>query len=393
MRSDPLLYKDFPRELRRQYEEAVQAQTWGEKHTLLLKFAETTLRYLASLSFSDYRSRCEMPNQKVEGQLEKLGDRNLTFGSLLALFQASIKAIPDPLIPSSDRFPDQGLDAVRRFGAGADALEEAVAGLSPGSSAAIDVAVHVHRGLEAGGRRLGWWDGWERLVWYRNKTAHSSSNNWPIQSSQYGEVMAPLLHDALVELLTRPAVSRPILEHPVVSLTLVEGRDAGGFSNWMSGEHEGLWFEKEVITKEPITEQWTAEHWKATPASSYILSDVGASRDGDRWSVRGLFWDLRNGLPPVMHMRMPKSAAGRSRPVTEAEGRGTAPGTCGEFVQGRLRDGTLFHVTCPINKSATVVVKLKPADELSIVGLSDRHVKLRIAIEYAAELLSLGASY
>src|SRR4029077_7123590 len=80
---------------------------------------------------------------------------------------------------------------------------------------------------------------------------------------------------------------------------------------------------------------------------------------------------------------------GSPRPVRE--GRGTAPGTCGEFAQGILSDGTPFHVTCPINKSATVVAGLRDAKTLKILGLGEHHRKLELAIQYTVELLDLGA--
>jgi L-threonine kinase len=395
MQQNRSLYRDFPVEIRLPYQGIVQIQDWSGRHMRLLDFAETALRYLASLSLSDYRSRCRSPNRKVEGMLEKLGSRNLTFGRHLELFRISAAAIPDPLIPPPERSPVTQMESLRRFGAALDALEAAVAGLSPGtSSSAIGVAVHVQRGLAGEAPNLDWWGGWERLVWYRNQVFHAGANNWPVHNEGYGEIMGPLLHDALVDLLTQPTVAEVILAHPVASVTLIEPHVSGGFANWMCGEERGDWFEKEIVTEAPVTDRWTAEHWRATTASSYILSAV------DGWSVRGLFWDLRNGLPPVMHMRVPDVTAAPGKPPNQAprrsrlsaarEGRGTAPGTCGEFVQGILADGTPFHVTCPINKSATVVAKLTPAEKPLVLGLSEHHRKLGLAIDHTIELLGLG---
>jgi len=360
----------------------------------LLDFAETTLRYLASLAFSDYRSRCETPSPKVEGLLERLGNRNLTFGRHLELLRVSATAIPDPLIPLPEDLPEAQTENLRRFGSALDALQAAVGGLSPGSPAsAVDVATYVQRGLAGEAVNLDWWRGWERLVWYRNQVVHAGANNWPFHNEGYVEIMGPLLHQALVDLITQPAIAEAILAHPLASVTLIEQSDAGGFANWMCGEERGEWFEKEIVTEAPITDRWTSEHWHGTTASTYILSVL------DGWSIRGLFWDLANGLPPVMNMRAAEStevssplkeAPRRSRMVKDCEGRGTAPGTCGEFAQGILVDGTPFHVTCPINKSATVVAKLGPADKSSIIGLSEHHRKLGLAIDYTLELLDLG---
>ena len=70
----------------------------------------------------------------------------------------------------------------------------------------------------------------------------------------------------------------------------------------------------------------------------------------------------------------------------------SAPGTCGEFAQGVLPDGTPFHVTCPINKSATVVAQIRVGPKASsrCIGLHDHHRKLGLAIEYAVDHLDLG---
>ena len=47
-------------------------------------------------------------------------------------------------------------------------------------------------------------------------------------------------------------------------------------------------------------------------------------------------------------------------------------------------------MTCPINKSATVIARLRRAESPSVVGLSEHHRKLGLAIDYAIELLDLG---
>ncbi|HEY8502562.1 MAG TPA: hypothetical protein VIL21_07730, partial [Solirubrobacterales bacterium] len=118
------------------------------------------------------------------------------------------------------------------------------------------------------------------------------------------------------------------------------------------------------------------------------------------WAFRGVFWDLHNGLPPAMDMRVggadderPRKSrvAGKGPQPPASEGRGTAPGTCGEFAQGVLPDGTPFHVTCPINKSTSVIAQVRPASAWSVMGLRPDHRKLGLALEYTAEELDLGA--
>lgn len=114
--------------------------------------------------------------------------------------------------------------------------------------------------------------------------------------------MAPLLHDALVELLTNPLVSASVLDHPVVNVTLVSTRDSGDVCHAVCGERRGVYFEEDVVEAEPATARWTEEHWKATTASAYILEP-----DRHGYAIRSLFWDLRNGLPPAIDIEAPVS--------------------------------------------------------------------------------------
>lgn len=394
MEPNPLLYKEFPLDMRNSYSELARAREWSDRHAGLLELAEITLGYLASLCLSDYRTRSDAPTQAVEALLERSRSKALTFGRLLELLRASVEAIPDPMIPPPDSFPGAQLDHVRRFGAAVEALEVAVAGLAEGSSpAAIDIDVNVERGLGGGGNELGWWGGWKRLVEYRNKVAHSAKARWPLRGPGYWNRMGPLLHEAVVELLTQPAVSDPVLSYPVASLTMITPTESGEVRHLVHGEKRGIWFEEVVTAPVPVTERWREDHWKATSASSYILEE-----DANGYAIRSLFWDLRNGLPPAIVTDAPPAARGQkdaakkqpARDDIAVEGRGTAPGTCGEFAQGVLADGTPFHATCPINKSATVVAKLRPADEVFLLGLKEHQRKLALAIEYTLEALELG---
>lgn len=398
MRPDRLLYRDFPGELRTAYSDAVQAAEWGDRHGGLLDFAETVLGYLASLCLSDYRTRSSRPVSHVEVLLEQSRNRNLTFGSMLRLFRVSVEAMPDPLVPGPDGFPESSLGEVRRFQAAVGALKAAVEGLSQSASpAALDIAFHVERdpGEQALEGRASWWDSWQQLVAYRNNVVHFGRARWPVRGQGYWEVMGPLLHDAIVELLTHPAVAEAVLDHPVAAVTLLSPNREGSCVHRICGEARGVWFEQDVVADTPVTERWSDEQLEATTASSYILDP-----DGESWQFRSLFWDLGNGLPPAMDMRVGESTETATTAVDRGkvhrhevrEGRGVAPGTCGEFVQGVLPDGTPFHVTCPINKSASVVAQLRPADELSVVGLSAHHRKLGLAIEYAVEELGLGGT-
>jgi L-threonine kinase len=397
LQANHLLYRDFPIGISRPYKELALAPDWGTRHLGLLGLADAAIAYLASLCLSDYRTRAREPARSVEVMLEQSRSKKLTLGRELALFRASASAIEGPLIPAPAESPKRGLEALGRFVAAVDAVQAAVDGLhSEASPAAIDIDVHVARGLSGGFEpKLGWWEGWERLVAYRNKVSHFDSERWPIYSPGYWDIMGPLLHDGMAELLTQQEVSEAVLAHPVFQITRIRSDGSGNFVHSLCGEERGVYFERDVIAPQPVTERWSSEHWKATDASSCILE-----RDGAEWRMRSLFWDLHNGVPPVMDMEAADSAAkpvdgGGRRPVGGSrkarEGRGTAPGTCGELAQGILSSGVSFHVTCPINKSATVVASLRPANALKILGLGEDHLKLELAIQHAVELLDLGA--
>jgi L-threonine kinase len=288
------------------------------------------------------------------------------------------------------------LAKVGEFLAAVDAIQAAIEGLaSDAPSTAINVGFHVERSTQGGSSRHGWWESWQGLIAYRNKVVHAANTRWPTYNEGYWEAMGSLLHDALVELLTHPVVEAAVLSHPVANVTLVAPSPAG-FVHSVCGEYRGVWFEEDVVLSQPVTERWKDEEWAASMATSYILDPDSAG-----WTFRSMFWNLHNGLPPAMDMRVgevtkPPTAAPPSAPRSSArprviEGRGTAPGTCGEFVQGILPDGTPFHVTCPINKSASVVARIRPAESQSINGLDPSFRKLGLALEYAAEELDLGA--
>lgn len=387
------LYLSFPPEPRDAYQDAVRPRDWSSRHKGLLDFAELTLRYLTSLCLSDYRTRRAELAGNVESLIERSRRGPPTMGRVFELFKASAAAMPDPLVPRADLLSSMRLDDVRRFVAAVAAIEAAMAGLSPSAPpSAINVAHHVEHAKAESDEGLDWWGAWGRLIAYRNKVAHSTGlKRWPTGSDGYWDAMGPLLHDALVEMLAHDAVLDALLEHPVVTIARLLERE-GEFVHVVCGEEGGVVFEKEIVAATPVSSRW-AEGWAATTASAYVL-DPGP----DGWSFHSPFWDLRNGMPPAMDDTSAGSggaAATATRKRTKRprarEGRGSAPGTCGEFIQGLLSDGNRFHVTCPINMSSTVVAKLRPADELSVIGLRDYQSKLALAIEYTVEKLGLGS--
>jgi L-threonine kinase len=216
-------------------------------------------------------------------------------------------------------------------------------------------------------------------------------------------VFTPLLEAAIVELLTFGPAAEVILNHPVAALTLLTRHKDGTATHVFCGEDRGAWFDVSIVASEPVTDRWSKDEWRATTASKYVL---GQDPDG-KFSIRALFWDLHESPPPPIHLPdagtanldNPAVAVARSSSTKPLEGRGTAPGTCGEFAQGPLPDGTQYHVTCPINKSATVAVEIRKADEFSVLGLQLRRdeehpqnsqEKLELALKGACNYFELG---
>ncbi len=391
------LYQRFPAGIRRIYSEALAARDLHKRHGLLLDLAESSLVYLASLALSDYRSRAAQPSDAVESLLERLRAANVTFGLSLALFRASAAAAPDTLFPTTGPLANRRLPAVERLGAAMDCIDAAVDGLLPDANpSGIDVGFYVTRALDAQARGVKWWGAWTRLVEYRNLVYHAAARRWPIHNDDYYKWLTPLLHDAVVELLTHPPAAEAVLCHPLATITLRTTDGAGQTRHTVCGEVRGVWTEHEIAMPESVTELWATDEWRATDASTYVLEED----DSGAFTIRALYWDLHQSPPPPLDLPSSEGAAALSvespsrrleRSGTALEGRGSAPGTCGEFVQGLLPDGTDFHVTCPINKSATVVVEIRQAPELSIVGLLPEQSKLDLALRYTAEHFALGA--
>ena len=67
----------------------------------------------------------------------------------------------------------------------------------------------------------------------------------------------------------------------------------------------------------------------------------------------------------------------------------TAAGTCGELVQGFTSEGVPFHVTCPISKTATVTVTVRPAREFTITQIGSGLSKIAQSLRQTSILLDL----
>lgn len=111
-------------------------------------------------------------------------------------------------------------------------------------------------------------------------------------------------------------------------------------------------------------------------AESDLLGDYAAPEAKHDLPFREI---LAEEPPPSSHTSAPGFLSGV----------GTAPGTCGELVQGLLGPTQHFHVTCPIRKSSTVRLRMRPAAETSITGLEQHQDKIELALLGALDLLDL----
>ena len=249
MQPNRALYQEFPPELRNAYGDAVKAREWSSRHKGLLDFAEAALGYLASLSLSDYRTRSGELAGNVELAIEGFREKPLTMGRLLDLFRASATAMTDPIVPSAGLFADAQLDGMRRFLAAIAAIDAAMAGLSPAAPpSALNVAHHVENAQLGAMEQADWWDGWSRLIDYRNRVAHAAGpRRWPTGSDGYWEAMGPLLHEAVVEMLAHDAVVEAVLKHPVATISLLSQKESGEDAHLVCGEERGVLFEREIV--------------------------------------------------------------------------------------------------------------------------------------------------
>ena len=394
MDASPELYREFPPEIRLAYAEVVRVTEPYKRHSLVLRLAEIALEYLTSLAISDYRSRQAEPSQPVESLLEEFRTRKLTMGSALRLFQASAAAVPDSLFPKGRPLSSRQLAEAGRLSAAIGGVAAAIeAWQLPASTTNLNVQVCVDRALSKTAPRLSWWHAWQELVNYRNRVVHE--HRWPLNSDTYYDVFAPLLEAAVVEILTYAPTAAVILDHPLANVTLTTKNRDGTVTHRVRGEERGTWVARDIVRATDVTEVWTSDAWCATPASTYILE----KQDGGGFDIRALYWDIGKSPPPPLDT--PKFPSARAsvgtspamrvaRSTRPLEGRGVAPGTCGEFAQGPLPSGEQFHVSCPINKSATVDVEILADAAYNVSGLQPYQKKLELALKYTCEYLDLG---
>ncbi len=376
-----LIFQQFPDPIRQLYAEVVVERSPAARHARLCKLGEGALAYMASMALSDYRNRRHSdPDPKTESVLARM--KRISMGQYLEIFRAATDAIQPALFDCKLSRPESCV-AAGRFSAAFAAIEEAIE-LEAGNLRKL-----VTQRLDSP-RRCSWLAFWERLIEYRNRAeGHPAAYNWPVGHADYHAIMTPVLESALVEALTAPHVERVFRDHPVARLANITYQ-SGRYVHEVAGDDLGLPFHSLISQDRSVTDVWSQESWKARPGCTLMLGKLPSGA----YEIDGLLHDLAADGPPGSLVPGvpdgPRVVVARTRSTSpwRAATR-TAAGTCGELVQGFTADGSPFHVTCPISKSATVTVTARPAPEFTITQIDPALSKLARALRQAAMLLEL----
>ncbi|MGH3869025.1 MAG: hypothetical protein ACRDQ4_23480 [Pseudonocardiaceae bacterium] len=380
-RINRVIFQQFPAPPREFYRAAVVERNLASRHAKLCKLGESALSYMASLALSDYRNRRHTdPEPKVEALLSGLN--RISMGQYLQIFRVATDAIQPALFDYKLSRPDACV-AIRRFFSACSAVEDAI------ELEAQNLRRIVSQRLETP-VRANWLGFWEKLVEYRNRSeGHPATYNWPIAHADYYAIMSPLLEDALVEALTGPHVERVFADHPIATLSHIAYAD-DSYVHEVYGEDLGFPFESEITLDRSIADVWSQEGWRAEAGCQLILEKLPSGA----YEINGLMHDLVSSGPPsslaastTIEPRVVVSSAGSTSPWRAATE--TASGTCGEMVQGFTSEGQPFHVTCPIAKTATVTVTVRPAPDFMITQIDPGLSKLAQSLRQTALFLEL----
>jgi L-threonine kinase len=380
-RTNRVIFQQYPAPIRQAYAAAVVERSPASRHAKLCKLGEAALSYMASMALSDYRNRRHAdPDPKVESLLA--GMKRISMGQYLQVFRVCTDAIQPALFDYKLSRPETCV-AISRFSAAFAAVQDAI------DLEAQNLLRIVSQRLE-GPARCSWLAFWEKLVEYRNRAeAHPATYSWPVSHPDYYAIMSPLLEDALVEALTAAHVERVFADHPAATLTHIS-RGADRYLHDVAGEDLGLPFQAVISLDRSITDIWSQDTWQARPGCQLMLARLPSGA----YEISGLLHDLVTQGPPG-----PLAAGARAGPrAVLASARSTspwraatatAPGTCGELVQGFTSAGVPFHVTCPIAKTATVTVTVRPAPEFAVTQIEPGLGKLAQSLRRTSGLLEL----
>jgi hypothetical protein len=380
-KTNRVIFQQFPRPIRQLYGAAVVERSLAARHAKLCKLGEAALAYLASMALSDYRNRRHMdPDPKTESLLARM--KRLSMGQYLQIFRVATDAIQPALFDYKLSRPDTCV-AISRFFSAYSAIEDAI------ELEAQNLRRIVSQRLQAPAWAT-WLGFWEKLVEYRNRAeAHPATYNWPIAHADYYAIMSPLLEEALVEALTAAHVERVFSDHPVATLTTIS-HGAGRYLHEVAGEDLGLPFQSVISLDRSVCDIWSQESWRASPGCQVMLAKLPSGA----YEISGLMHDLVAAGPPRSLAAgtpdEPRTVVASTRSTSPwRTSTRTAAGTCGELVQGFTAQGVPFHVTCPIAKTATVTVTVRPAPEFTITQIDPGLGKLAQALRQASNLLEL----
>lgn len=377
------LYHNFPDGIRAAYQKVVANRNLASRHKNLLHLAEQSIKFFSLLAFSDYRSQNFLsPRLEVENTLGKLPEK-MSLGHYLQLFRSCVGVQGLSVFDEKALSQTEDLSATQRFLQAIKGIENSI------KLGATNLEQVVVMALDQNPKRIRWSDSWEHFVSYRNMSeGHPIDYKWPIDNEQYYDIMTPLLESSIIELLTSSYMKNIIETFPIGKMVNTERRSKT-YHHSISTEDAGIPIDIVVEMDRPATDIWNIEDWKARKGSSLILKKTGSGG----YSIHALFARLGDGPPPkALSVKSADGPSIQSAPVKAAShvpwarGVGNAVGTCGELAQGFLSDGTPFHVTAPITKTSTVVVRLRPAKEFRFEGFEPEHKKMRIACRRALEL-------
>lgn len=377
-----MIFQQYPVPIRTAYAAVVaERANPGARHRLLCKLGETALAYMASMAVSDYRNRRHTdPDPKVESVLSGL--KRLSMGHFLQIFRVCTEATQPALFDYKPN-ANEDLAALGRFFAAFSAVEDSIE-LQANNLRRI-VSLRIEQPPKGN-----WLEFWDRLVQYRNRAeAHPSTYDWPIAHPDYYPVMVPLLESALVGALTATNISRVLDEHPIATLNQIR-YDGETYDHEVFGEDLGLPFGSVISLDRSVTDIWTSAAWKAGAGCQLMLEKLPSGAYG----INGLMHDLvTSGVPTPLTVTTtvePRAVvSGSSSTSPWRVGTGTAAGTCGELVQGFTSTGEPFHVTCPIAKTTTVTVTVRPAPEFVVTEIDPNLGKLAQSLRATAAHLEL----
>ncbi len=376
--------QQHPEPIRVAYNRVLRADSPSERHARTSDMLEVTLAHFASVAFSDYRRRSWRDSDpRIESVIARR--RKLSVGHYLELLR-SCAGTGDPSIVAACVAVDASeLGQVARFSAIVSGIEDAV-DLEAGNLERV-VALR----LEKSAAGLKWMEAWDLLVSYRNRSdGHATAHRWPVEHTSYYELTSEGYLAALVDLLSAEPVTALFRDYPLARLERIVYEE-GTYRHLLSGEEAGVPFRTVVSMEKSIEDIFTADEWPVAVGMDILLS---VTHSGG-YEMQGPFHSLLDrGAPPSISPqdRTPSPVPLQPPSVSTTAWRNasaSAPGTCGELVQGVTGDGRHFHVTCPIRKSSTVTARIRAGSVTTVEGARGRS-KMDAAAMRTLEVLDLG---